>query len=398
MTPGARLSAAIGLLDEILAGAPAERALTRWARASRFAGSKDRAAIRDLVFDALRRRRSLAWTGGAETGRAIILASQLAEETPLDALFTGQGFDPAVIEPEEFARLGRDLAAAPAAVRLDVPDFLLPELEASLGPDCPAILAEMQARAPVVLRVNTLKSNRDAATVVLTRDGIVAEPVPGIATALRVIENPRLVSGSRAYTQGMVELQDVSSQIAAAFAGARPGMVVLDYCAGGGGKTLALASDMKDEGRLMAWDANPRRMKDLPDRARRAGARIEILDTSARSALGPACDIVFVDAPCSGTGAWRRQPESKWLLTPEKLATFPPLQARILGQAARHVRPGGGLVYATCSLLRRENEDQIAGFLTRHAGWKLEEDRRLSPLDGGDGFYMARLRAPGGTD
>ncbi|WP_424933230.1 RsmB/NOP family class I SAM-dependent RNA methyltransferase [Amaricoccus macauensis] len=394
MTPGARLSAAIGLLDEILAGAPAERALSRWARASRFAGSKDRAAIRDLVFEGLRRRRSLGWLGGGDTGRAIVLAGQATEAADLDMLFTGQGYDPAPVTPEERDLLGRSISEAPTSVQLDLPDFLLPEFQSSLGGDFADVLREMQSRAPVDLRVNTLKSNRNAAMVVLARDGVAAEPVATLETALRVVENPRLVNASRAYTQGMVELQDVSSQIAAAFAGARPGMTVLDYCAGGGGKTLALASDMKGQGRLMAWDINPRRMKDLPDRARRAGAEIEILDSSSRAALGPVCDIVFVDAPCSGTGAWRRQPEGKWALVPERLEAFGPLQQTVLAEASVFVRPGGRLVYATCSLLKRENEDQVARFLSERPDWRLEEERRLTPLDGGDGFYMARLVAP----
>jgi 16S rRNA (cytosine967-C5)-methyltransferase len=395
MTPGARLSAAIELLDAIIANEPAERVLTRWARASRFAGSKDRAAVRDLVFDGLRRRRSLGWLGGGDTGRAIVLAGLHEEGAELDALFTGEGFDPAQTTATERAALERDPAGAPPGVRLDVPDFLLDELAASLGADHDAVLAEMQARAPVDLRVNTLKSNPGAATVVLARDGVLVTTLAQAPSALRVVQNPRLVSASRAYTQGMVELQDLSSQLAAAFAEARPGMTVLDYCAGGGGKALALAAAMAGEGRLMAWDANPRRMQDLPVRARRAGARIEVLDAATRAALGPVCDVVFVDAPCSGTGAWRRKPDGKWRLTPRRLASFPPLQDAILDEAMRHVRPGGRLVYATCSLLRSENEDRTDAFLARHPGWTLADARRLGPLDGGDGFYVAAFQAPG---
>jgi 16S rRNA (cytosine967-C5)-methyltransferase len=395
MTPGARLSAAIGLLDAIIAGEPAERALTRWARASRYAGSRDRAAVRDLVFDGLRRRRSLGWLGGGDTGRAIVLAAQVLDGADLDALFTGEGYDPAPPTPAEQAAPARDLADAPPAVRLDVPDFLLDELARSIGAGWERVLEEMQARAPVDLRVNTLKTNPDAATVVLSRDGVQVAPLPLARHALRVLENPRLVSASRAYTQGMIELQDVSSQIAAAFADAGPGMTVLDYCAGGGGKALALAAAMQGQGRLMAWDANPRRMKDLPARAARAGARVEALSAASCAALGPVCDRVFVDAPCSGSGAWRRKPDGKWRLTPRRLAAFPPLQDAILDQAMERVRPGGRLIYATCSLLGRENEDRVAAFLARHPSWSLIDARRLSPLDGGDGFFVASLAAPG---
>jgi 16S rRNA (cytosine967-C5)-methyltransferase len=394
MTPGARLSAAIELLDAILAGAPAERELTRWARASRFAGSKDRAAVRDLVYDGLRRRRSLGWHGGGDTGRAILLAQAAADGADLGGLFTGEGFDPAPPTAAERAALARDLGEAPEGVRLDYPDFLHDELAASLGPDFEPVLRAMQARAPVDLRVNTLKTTADAATVVLARDGVQVARHPLAPHALRVTGNPRQVAASRAYTSGMVELQDASSQVVAEVAAARPGMTVLDYCAGGGGKTLALAAAMQGRGRLLAWDANPRRMADLPERARRAGAEVRILADAELAALRPVCDLVLVDAPCSGTGAWRRKPEGKWRLTPEGLAGFPPLQDAILGAAAAKVRPGGRLVYATCSLLARENEDRAAAFAAAHPDWRPEGERRLSPLDGGDGFFLAAFRAP----
>ncbi len=395
MTPAARLSAAIDLLDAVLAGEPAERALTRWARASRFAGSKDRAAIRDLVYDALRRRRSLAWWGGAETGRAILLAHQAGDGADLEALCTGEGFDPATLTAEERADLAAPPADPPDPVRLDYPDFLDGDLRGSLGEDFDPVLSAMQVRAPVDLRVNTLKTTRNAAIVVLARDGVRTEPHPLAPQALRVVENPRAVAMSRAYTQGMVELQDVSSQLVAVLAEARPGMTVLDYCAGGGGKTLAMAASMEGRGDLLAWDANPRRMADLPDRARRAGAPVRILGREDLDGLGARCDLVLVDAPCSGTGAWRRKPEGKWRITPKDLAAFAPLQREILGEASRCVLPGGRLVYATCSLLAGENEVQMAAFVAANPGWRLEMSRRLSPLDGGDGFFIAAFRAPG---
>lgn len=394
MTPAARVSAAISVLDQVLAGDPAEQALLRWSRGARYAGSGDRAAVRDLVFDALRRRRSLAWAGGAETGRAILLAQQAAEGTDLDALCTGEGFDPAPLAPEERARLAAPPLPPSDPVRLDYPDFLDAPLRAGLRADFEPVLAAMQARAPVDLRVNTLKTTPNAATVVLARDGVQVAPHPLAPNALRVLANPRAVAASRAYTQGMVELQDVSSQRVAADAGARPGMTVLDFCAGGGGKTLALAAAMEGRGRLLAWDANPRRMADLPERARRAGAQVSILAPPDLAALGPVCDLVLVDAPCSGTGAWRRKPEGKWRLTADGLAAFPPLQDAILDEAAAKVRPGGLLVYATCSLLAAENEDRAAAFAARHPGWRAGEARRLSPVDGGDGFFFARYRAP----
>jgi 16S rRNA (cytosine967-C5)-methyltransferase len=252
----------------------------------------------------------------------------------------------------------------------------------------------MRTRAPVDLRVNTLKSTAAAATVVLARDAVLVEAHPLARNALRVVQNPRSVGTSRAYTQGMVELQDVSSQFVAEQAGSKPGMCVLDYCAGGGGKTLALAAAMEGRGRLLAHDANVGRMSDLPDRARRAGAPVEILTPEERRRLRPVCDLVLVDAPCSGTGAWRRKPDTKWRLAAADIDRFTALQDEILKEAAGHVRPGGLLVYATCSLLERENRQRALAFLEAHPGWKQVTERSLSPLDGGDGFYFVKFKAP----
>ncbi len=394
MTPGARLSAAISLLDAIFGGDAPERVLTRWSRASRFAGSKDRAAVRDIVFDGLRQRRSLAWIGGGSDGRSVVLGQLLRDGVDPDTLFDGEGHAPAPLDATERARITGDIADAAAPIRLDFPDFLETPLRESLGDDFEAVLRTLRERAPVDLRVNTLKSTAAAVTVVLNRDGVHVSPLPLARNALRVIDNPRLVAGSRAYTQGMVELQDASSQHVAENAGAGPGMTVLDYCAGGGGKTLALAAGMAGQGRLFAWDLNARRMNDLPERASRANARIEILTDAEREALGPICDLVMVDAPCSGSGAWRRKPGGKWSLTPRELAGYPPLQDEILDAATANVRPGGLLVYATCSLLRAENEDRADAFCARHPDWSPLDRRRLTPLDGGDGFFMARFRAP----
>ena len=278
MTPGARLSAAIELLDAIIAGEPAERELTRWARTSRFAGSKDRAAVRDLVYDGLRRRRSLGWLGGGDSGRAIVLAHQAGEGADLDTLFTGQGFDPAPVTGAERAGLARDLADATEGVRLDFPDFLHDELAASLGRRLRAGApgdADPRAGRPPGQPAEDQPRRRDRRARPRRRAG--RAPPAGAAMRCASSTIPRLVAASRAYTSGMVELQDASSQVVAEMAAARPGMTVLDYCAGGGGKTLALAAAMQGEGRLLAWDVNPRRMADLPERARRAGATVRIL-------------------------------------------------------------------------------------------------------------------------
>ena len=383
MTPSARLAAAIGILDRHLGGEPVERALTNWGRASRFAGSGDRAAVRDIVFDAVRRRRSAAALGGGMTGRGLVLG--LAREAGQEALFSGEGHAPAPPGTEELAQTPEGAAA------LDVPDWLLPELQASLGADCDAVLGALRQRAPVFLRVNLGKTDRATAMAGLAGEGIEARPHPLAATALEVTANARKIQTSQAYLQGLVELQDAASQAVVEALPLRDGMRVLDHCAGGGGKTLAMAARARLT--LFAHDAAARRMADLPPRALRAG--VDVTLTDAPEAQAP-FDLVLVDAPCSGSGSWRRDPEGKWALTPDRLAALAEVQGQILRRVAGMVAAGGWLAYATCSLLRPENRAQVDGFLTAFPGWSLEVENVLTPLSGGDGFYLALLRRSGG--
>ena len=391
MTPSARLSAAISLLDDIISGEPAERGLTRWARQNRYAGSKDRAAVRDIVFDCLRQKRSLAHLAGSMSGRGLVLAHQFNSGEDVACLFTGKRFAPEPLIDDELTRLG-NAPGASLPVELNFPDFLLPELMRSLGDQLPAVMEAMAKRAPVDLRVNSLKATIDDATRMLARDLIFTEPHDLSKSALRITQNPRKLARSLAYDYGLVELQDVSSQAVAAFCMAKPGMKVLDYCAGGGGKTLALAADMAGEGVLLAHDVNARRMKDLPERARRAGATVQVLSSEALVQNNPVCDLVVVDAPCTGTGAWRRNPDAKWRMDQEFINKVTSLQSQIMDLGARYVRNGGTLAYATCSILSIENKDQVNAFLDRNNGWTLEVELSLTPLQGGDGFYCARLR------
>ena len=379
MTPGARAAAAIAVLDRVLAGEAAEKALTNWGRASRFAGSGDRAAVRDLVYDALRQRRSAAALGGSDTGRGLVLG--LLRAAGQEGLFSGEGHAPA---PPVATEAGWVPQGAEA---LDLPDWLLPEMERSLAERLPPVAAAMRARAPVFLRVNLARGDVAAALAALATEGIEARPHALADTALEVVAGARKVQASRAYLEGLVELQDASSQAVAAALPLADGMRVLDHCAGGGGKTLAMAARAKL--RLWAHDAAPRRMADLPDRARRAGVKVTLAERPEATAP---YDLVLVDAPCSGSGSWRRDPEGKWRLTPERLAELQGVQAGILDRVAPMVARGGWLGYATCSLLEVENGDQTAGFLARHPGWRLESERRFTPLDGGDGFYLALLR------
>ena len=384
MTPAARLSAAIGLLDRILSGTPAEQALTNWGRASRFAGSGDRAAVRDLVFDALRCRRSFARLGGAETGRGLILGGLRATGVDPATLFTGEGHAPPPLSEAELAPL-----AASELEALDCPDWLAPRLRASLGPDFAPVLEALRHRAPVFLRVNLARISPEGAQARLAAEGIGTRLHPLAKTALEVTENARKIQNSGCFQEGLVELQDAASQAVVEALPLAPGDRVLDYCAGGGGKTLAMAA--RAALGLFAHDAEPRRMQDLPQRAARAGVRVRLL-SGAETAREAPFDLVLADAPCTGSGSWRRAPEGKWALTEARLETLLATQAAILDAAARLVRPGGHLAYATCSLLEDENMGQVGTFLDRSVGWQLSLTRRLTPLDGGDGFFLAVFR------
>lgn len=393
MTPQARVQAAIELLDEIIAaaregGAAADTLIARYFKARRYAGSKDRRAVRDLVYDAIR-----LCAERPSGGRAAMLA--LAGQNPgLLPLFDGSAHGPVPI-------IGEEEAAATGLV----PGWLLPRLAVPLQEE-----AEQRAlldRAPLDLRINRLKGD-GAAALHAFPEAQSFESVPG---ALRLPEGSA-VEQSDAYRNGLVEIQDLGSQLIVHACRARPGMTVIDLCAGAGGKTLALAADMEGEGRLIAADVNRERLARLPVRAERAGAGslIETLllngggEKEALRAHENAADLVLVDAPCSGTGTWRRNPEARWRLTPARLDRLTQEQARILDLAAVLVRPGGRLVYAVCSLIADEGNARIQAFLDRHAGWSADPPdlpygrfhgygRLLTPAhDGTDGFFIAALQ------
>ena len=379
MTPGARAAAAIAVLETVLAGRPAEVALTNWGRANRYAGSGDRSAVRDIVFDVLRCRRSCAALGGGETARGLVLG--WARRNGQEALFDGQGHAPMAPGAQERGRVPEGAEA------LDCPDWLERPLRAALGDRFEPVLTAMQRRAPVFLRANLARGGREVAIAALGEEGILVRAHPLAGSALEVLEGARRVQASRAFSDGLVELQDAASQAVVEMLPLTDGMAVLDLCAGGGGKTLAMAA--RADLRLWAHDAEPRRMTDLPQRAARAGVSVRIAENPERS--GP-YDLVLTDVPCSGSGSWRRDPEGKWALTPARLQALGTVQAGIMDRAAGMVRPGGVLGYATCSMLEAENGTQVAAFLSRHPGWRLEAERHFTPLDGGDGFYGAVLR------
>ncbi|WP_062732316.1 RsmB/NOP family class I SAM-dependent RNA methyltransferase [Sphingobium abikonense] len=388
MTPSARVRAAMDLLDAIIAsardgGPAADTLIARYFKERRYAGSRDRRAVRDHVYDAIRRAAERP-----ESGRAAMIG--LAQDQPaLAVLFDGSTHAPLPIEPGE--------PGAPASA---VPGWLQPLLAAPVEQDA------LLGRAPVDLRVNRLK----AAPVQVAPLFPDATAIPGLPDALRLPEGSP-VEQHPAWKDGRVEVQDAGSQWIAAACDARPGMTVLDLCAGAGGKTLALAAAMAGQGRLIAADTIRSRLARLEPRAQRAG--VTFIDTvlldQTHEARGLAhlqgqADVVLVDAPCSGTGTWRRNPEARWRLTSARLERLVAEQARILDFAAPLVRPGGLLIYATCALVDREGRDQVAAFLARHEGWIAEPidvpvgrahggGVLLTPgHDGSDGFFFARLR------
>lgn len=383
MTPSARVAAAIEVLDGIASGLAAEQALTRWARQSRFAGSKDRAAVRDHVYDVLRRRKTAAALGGGQTGRALMIGLLRQQGAPLHDLFSGQGYGPAVLTPEEEAE---HTPLTTAGDLLDLPDWIIPEFERSLGAAAQSAARALQERAPVTLRVNLRKSAVAEAQDALRAEGIEVVPNPLSPTALTVTEGARRIRNSSSFSNGYVELQDAASQ---AVVDLVPGAErCLDYCAGGGGKALALAAHASRH--VFAHDIAPDRMKDLSARAERAGCVVPLLETAALSDAGP-FDVVLCDAPCSGSGAWRRAPEGKWTLTQERLNALTDLQDDILIKAAGLVAAQGTLAYATCSVLRCENEDRVAAFLASNPAWICRFERRFDLSSHGDGFYTAHL-------
>ena len=375
MTPGARLAAAIEVLDRIEADrVPADQALKAWGKQHRFAGSGDRRAIADRVYQALRGRAASAWRLG-EDGRALALGSLASEGAPLEeveALFSGQAHAPPPLTEPERAGLARDLAEAPDWARAGVPPLVADIFKAQFGDGWQAeAQAVVAARAPVDLRVNALAGGVEGALKLLALENIRPEPTPFSAWGLRL--PPALaadVQKTRAYTSGWIEVQDEGSQITASLAGARPGWTVVDYCAGAGGKTLALAARMRGQGRLVASDLDAKRLGNITERLKRARASAEVRRIGAEGQgtedLQGQADLVFVDAPCSGSGTWRRHPEGAWRLRAETIERLAALQLGILTRASRLVRPGGRLAYVTCSMIEAENAGPASAFARAH--------------------------------
>ena len=432
MNLGARIQAAIELLDRIETpprgeeSLPADAVLNAYFRGRRYIGAKDRRAIGDAVFQTLRQRATIDWLlanpGGLPANnrfRALWTFALHGDAAPeaLAAACDGARHHPAPLTEDEARRvriidLLHDVPPS-LADQTSFPDWLAPEIERQFGAATwPEMIAFTQA-APVDLRVNTLKATREEAAAALAAAGVEAAPTPHSPVGLRLASRAN-IAGLAAYREGLVEVQDESSQLAALLAGAKPGMRVLDLCAGAGGKSLALAAAMGNRGGILACDTEAKRLARLSPRLARSGARIvktQVLGKS-EAALGQ-FDRVLIDAPCSGSGTWRRHPDAKWRLTPEKLDEYRAAQAALLREAAAHVRPNGRLVYAVCSILPSEGADQVAAFLSATKGWRtIPADRAWrealgtkAPFDGPymlltphrhrtDGFFAAVLEPP----
>jgi 16S rRNA (cytosine967-C5)-methyltransferase len=379
MRTGARIRAAIEVLDEVLnRHRPVAGALSDWGKNHRFAGSGDRAAIGNLVYDALRRKRSLAAQMGSDATRAVVLAAApRALGLAPDAVIASADGSAHAAEPlseAEAAGLSRVLGPdAPASVRGDLPDWLEASFERAFGAAAADEGAALASRAPVDLRVNALKADRDKVMRALARFAPVVTPYSPLGIRLPAPDGPGRqpnVEAEPGHGKGWYEVQDEGSQIAALMAEASPRKQVLDLCAGAGGKCLAFAATMRNTGQVYAYDDDPHRLRPIFERLKRAGARnVQVLqagDTAALSGLGPRFDVVFIDAPCTGTGAWRRRPDAKWRLKPASLAQRVEEQRTLLELAAPLVKPGGRLVYVTCSVLPEENGDQLAWFAAGH--------------------------------
>jgi 16S rRNA (cytosine967-C5)-methyltransferase len=403
MTPAARLATAIEVFASIEnERRPAADALKSWGLTHRYAGSGDRAAIAGLVYDALRRRASSAFIMGADSPRAILLG-MLKRERGLDAaaisrLADGSKYAPEKLSDDEHKRLEtHELESAPPYVAGDYPQWLDPHFERAFGDARAEEGAALASRAPVDLRVNVLKAEMGAVATALS--DLNPEPTRwspwGLRVSLAADAKSPAIHAEPAFLKGMVEVQDEASQLAAMFSGAKPGEQVVDLCAGAGGKTLALAAMMQNKGQIFATDDDKRRLAPIHDRLKRSGARNvqvrspksvggEIDDLSGR------IDLVVIDAPCTGTGAWRRNPDAKWRMRPGALEQRQKEQAEVLDRAVTLLKPDGRIAYITCSVLEEENGDQVRAFLGQHPSFVIDAPAAVAQALGERAFVFSK--------
>ena len=417
MKPGARVAAAIEVweqLDAVLSEGrrtPADVLLGKYFRERRFIGSKDRREISRQVYGILRHERAQAWRmeqdGLGEAPRAVVLSGLVFLDglglEELSGLFNGDSYCPSPLADAETVwvklRTGEPLLheAMPEPVRFNFPDWMQSQLGELFGEQLGMAMAALNAEAPVDLRVNTLKATREEVLAALEAEGLKPVPMERSANGVR-LQQRVVLPATRAFRDGWLEVQDEGSQLVGQLVRAQPGELGIDFCAGAGGKTLALAATMENRGRILAWDVAESRFKKMKARLVRAGADnvqrrlLESEEDPFIDQFREAADWVLVDAPCSGTGLWRRSPDLRRRTSESDLDVAVEQQRKILESAARLVKSGGRLVYATCSILRRENEGQLDWFLSNHYEFECAEKLRLFPHEHGtDGFFAAVL-------
>ncbi len=426
MKPGAQVSAAIDILQRISeVDRPAELVLRNWGRANRVAGSKDRAAIGQFVFQTLRHRSRCAWRINDDGPRSLIigyLALSPRERSEWMGWFDGEDHSPSPLTDEERKKIEVGPEQEPTLDQVvSVPAWLMSDFERTFGEEVEAELKALLSRAPIDLRVNSSKCVRKAARAHLKKQEIETRATPYTSYGLRIEAGSsigaRQLIQTKAFESGEVDIQDEGSQLIVEWCDVSEGMQVVDLCAGGGGKTIGLANAMKNKGQIYACDVNKKRLDNIKPRIKRADVRNvqvrQIADWTPTSGevdpnlgdLSASADLVLVDAPCSGSGAWRRSPDAKWRLSESLLQQYTALQSQILARGAKLVKPGGALVYGTCSLLGPENDDQIAAFLANHPEFQVVEIETEVPVrrtelglllsphkTGTDGYYVSRLR------
>jgi 16S rRNA (cytosine967-C5)-methyltransferase len=411
MTPAARLSAVIELIETIDAQRiPAAKALKEWGTAHRYAGSGDRAAISGLIWDVLRRRASSAWIMEEDTPRARTLGMLKLERgmnvDDIAALCDGGRFAPEPLSERERAALAtRSLIDAPAHIAGDYPEWLDPYLAQAFGDDRVAEATAMASRAPLDLRVNSLKAKREKVLSSLRHLG--AQPTPWSPLGLRIelgadARNPG-IHAEEDFIKGAIEVQDEGSQLAALLSAAKPGEQVIDLCAGAGGKTLAIAAMMQGKGRLIATDHDKRQLAPIHERLSRAGVHNADVRTpkgegDTLSDIRASADLVLIDAPCTGTGTWRRNPDAKWRMRPGALEVRLKDQIEVLDRAAPLIKPGGRIAYITCSVLPPENAGQVRAFIGRHPEFAMLPPAQVATAlwDKAEEFTAATLQSPEG--
>ena len=388
MTPAAQVFSASQILQEILNGKRANSSLQQWSKRNRYAGSKDRRAIRDFVYDSLRIKRSaLSKIMAPHSGRNWAVGVLLEANEDLEKYFNDETYaSPRLTEEEKFAIQKAKEYTNPPDVEFNVPAFLWPIWTADLGSEAVTIAKTLCQRAPAFLRVNIRKTTIEKAQKILSGDGIQTVQHPSVITALRVTDGQNKIKNCAAYKNGLVEIQDASSQASVIDVPRDNKLKILDYCCGSGGKSLAL--DAWTNGKIFAHDVYSDRTFDLKTRAKRSNANI----TKISKPIKERFDVIFCDVPCSGSGSWRRDPDGKWKLNANSWLNLLNTQIEVLNEAKELLKKDGILIYATCSVLLSENYKQLEKFCLINPEFEIKKAHQFLPSDLGDGFFYGFLK------